>query len=73
MQFTVPQPDFLSERNLPWGLEIEAESFDIPNEKELFLNCYPEFKEWAESNGNRNPKWFEEPNSKYTTPYVDVN
>lgn len=64
--FEVPQPHFLSSRNLPWGLEIEAESFAIPNEKELFLNAFPEFQEWAESGGVKNKKWFESPDDKYT-------
>ncbi len=65
-KFDIPQPDFLTKRNLPWGLEIETESFAIPNEKELFLNAYPEFKEWAESGGVKNKKWYESPDSNYT-------
>lgn len=65
-KFDIPQPNFLTKRNLPWGLEIETESFAIPNERELFLNAYPEFKEWAESGGVKNKKWYESPDSKYT-------
>lgn len=65
-KFNIPQSDFLTTRNLPWGLEIEATDFAIPNEKEFFLNAYPEFKDWAESGGVKNKKWFEAPNSKYT-------
>lgn len=72
-EFTVPQRDFLNDRNLPWGLEIEAKSFAIPNEKELFLNCYPDFQAWAESNGNKNPFWFNNPSLEFTTPYIDKN
>lgn len=71
-EFTIPQLDFLSGNNLPWGLEIEAESFDIPNEKDLFLNCYPKFKEWAESNGKTNQSWFKHPDPNSTTPYLDA-
>ena len=57
--FEVPHKHFLNKNNLPWGLEIEAEKFAIPNEKELFLNAYPQCKEWAESGGVKNKKWFE--------------
>lgn len=64
--FEIPQPQFLTDNNLPWGLEIEASKFAIPNEKELFLNAYPEFKEWAESDGVKNKKWFDKPDSFYT-------
>lgn len=66
VSFDVPHRHFLSSRNLPWGLEIEAKSFAIPNEKELFLNAYPEFQEWAESGGVKNKKWFESPDTNYT-------
>jgi len=65
-EFEVPQSDFLTDRNLPWGLEIEAKSFAIPNEKELFLNAYPEFEEWATSGGTKNKKWFESPDENYS-------
>lgn len=64
--FEVPHPAYLSKNNLPWGLEIEAERFAIPYEKELFLNCYPKFQEWAGSNGIENPRWFDYPDSDYT-------
>jgi len=64
--FEVPTLDFISKNKLPWGLEITAKEFAIPNEKELFLNAYPEFKEWVESNGIQNKRWFESPDPKYT-------
>ena len=64
--FEIPHKHFLNKNNLPWGLEIEAEKFAIPNEKELFLNAYPQFKEWAESGGVKNKKWFENPDLEYT-------
>lgn len=64
--FTTPYPTYLTKNNLPWGLEIETDEFAIPNEKELFLNCYPEFQEWAESGGVKNKKWYESPDPAYT-------
>ncbi|MCG6189676.1 LruC domain-containing protein [Maribellus maritimus] len=64
--FEVPVSDFLTDRNLPWGLEVETDEFAIPNEKELFLNAYPEFEAWAESGGVKNKKWYESPNTAYS-------
>lgn len=65
-KFDLPQPDFLTQRNLPWGLEIESKEFAVPNEREFFLNAYPEFKDWAESGGVKNKRWFESPDPRYT-------
>ncbi len=65
-EFTLPHPAFLTEQNLPWGLEIETDELAIPNEKELFLNAFPEFEEWAKSGGVKNKKWFESPDPQYT-------
>jgi hypothetical protein len=66
-EFETPNLNFISSKNkLPWGLEIEAEKFAIPNEKVLFLKAYPEFKEWVESNGVKNQKWFDKPDPLYT-------
>jgi hypothetical protein len=64
--FETPQWDFLTKKGLPWGLEIEAKEFAIPNEKVLFLDAYPLFKDWAESGGVKNKKWFEKPDPAYT-------
>ena len=64
--FETPHPKYLSPYNLPWGVEIEAKSFAIPNEKALFTKAYPEFADWANSNGTKNKKWFENPDSQYT-------
>lgn len=64
--FNLPHLHFLSKRNLPWGLEIETDKFAIPNEKALFLDAYPEFKEWAESGGVKNKKWYDSPNPEFT-------
>ena len=65
-EFELPHSYFLTDRNLPWGLEIEAKEFAIPNEKELFLNAYPEFEEWAVSGGVKNKRWYESPDPNYT-------
>lgn len=64
--FEIPNTHFLNKNNLPWGLELEAKEFAIPNEKVLFLKAYPLFKDWAESGGNKNKKWFESPDAEYT-------
>ncbi|MEG2611959.1 MAG: LruC domain-containing protein, partial [Alistipes sp.] len=57
---------YSAESNLVWGLNIpkniqhiyEAQNF--PKEKEYgdFLKAYPQFKEWAESGGVKNPDWY---------------
>ncbi len=64
--FTVPQYNYLTEGNLPWGLEIEAEEFAIPIEKALFLDAYPNFASWAESGGTENEDWYLYPDTNYT-------
>ena len=62
--FEIPQRDFLTGNNLPWGLEIEAEKCFIPLERTLFLDAFPEFKDWAESKGSKNSSWFRYPDRK---------
>ncbi len=64
--FTVPRYEYLTERNLPWGLEIEAEELAIPIEKTLFLDAYPFFAAWAESGGEENGDWYLYPDTNYT-------
>jgi len=64
--FKIPNKDFLNKTGFPWGLEIEAEKFAIPNEKELFLKAYPEFQKWVESGGAEARNWFEYPDPIYT-------
>lgn len=59
--FELPQTNYLTVNNLPWGLEIEAEKFYIPKERALFIDVFPEFKVWAESNGEKNKTWFQNP------------
>lgn len=63
--FALPQMDYLTNNNLPWGLEIEAEQFFVPKERALFLEAFPEFKEWAESEGVKNKSWFENPDLEF--------
>ncbi len=65
-KFEIPQKDFMTAGNLPWGMEIETETFYIPGENELFLNVFPDFKEWAESDGVKNKDWYENPNLALT-------
>jgi len=65
-EFKIPRYEYLSDDYLPWGLEIETSSLAIPNEKELFLNAYPEFEAWAESGGTKNKKWYQSPDLKYS-------
>ena len=65
-KFEIPQRDFLTLGNLPWGMEIEAEEFAVPLEKAFFLKAYPEFAEWAESEGTKNKDWYENPDTEYT-------
>jgi len=64
-KFEIPQRDFLTNNNLPWGLEIEAEEFFPPKERALFLLAYPEFQEWAETAGLKNRDWFKNPDLDY--------
>ena len=63
-KFEIPRREYLTENNLPWGLEIESESFFVPVEKTLILDAYPEFRVWAESNGTTNSSWFRNPDKK---------
>lgn len=64
-KFDIPKRDFLTTNNLPWGLEIEAEEFFIPTETTLFLQAFPEFKDWAESAGIKNKDWYKNPDMDY--------
>ncbi len=64
-KFEIPQRDFLTANNLPWGLELEAERFYIPIEKSLFIDAFPEFQGWAESDGAKNSNWFKNPDFKF--------
>ena len=66
-EFELPHKAYLTDTNLPWGLEIEAGEFAIVNEKVLFTDAYPEFKEWINSGGSsKYKKWYENPDPKLT-------
>ena len=64
-KFELPQRDYLTLNNLPWGLVIEADKMYITKERFTFLKSFPEFKPWIESNGNKYKKWFEKPDKEY--------
>lgn len=68
-EFDIPSRAFLTQNNLCWGMELETNDLAIPKENECFLDCFPEFQEWAESGGTKNKKWYEEPNSKFVEKY----
>jgi len=64
-KFTIPVDHFLTKKGFPWGLEITAKDFAIPNEKKFFLDAYPEFQKWVESGGEAAQNWYENPNLDY--------
>ena len=51
---------YKTKNNLPWGLLI-LESFKHPVEQVPLNEAYPQFIEWAESNGSSNASWFRNP------------
>ncbi len=59
---SVPGNDryYKTKNNLPWGLLI-LEPFDHTIEQIPLNEAYPEFIEWAESQGNVNSGWFRNP------------
>ncbi len=63
--FPVPSAFYKSGTNLPWGLEVVAPEFWIPNEKTEILLAYPQFRAWAESGGTVNPAWYNNPDGNY--------
>ena len=66
-KFEIPNKDFLNTKGFPWGLEITAEKFAVVKEKKFFLDAYPVFQKWVESEGSDEYKnWFEYPNPDYT-------
>lgn len=48
---------YMTKNNLPWALHI-PEEFEYPLEKISVLSAYPNFGNWAESNGLNNPHWY---------------
>ncbi len=65
-EFTVPSSEYLTEDNLPWGMEIETDVIAVPNEKVSLLDAFPLFEEWATSGGTKNKKWYESPDGNNT-------
>ncbi len=65
-QFTSPANFYKTSNNLPWGLEISATEFRVPNEKIEILNAYPQFQAWAESGGSVNVDWYNYPDVSKT-------
>ena len=63
--FTNPSGFYKTSANLPWGLEVVAPEFWVPNEKTEILVAYPQFREWAESGGTVNPTWYNNPDKNY--------
>jgi len=61
-KFKIPQRDYLTYNNLPWGIVLESEEFFIPLETEVFIDVFPEFQEWAESEGKNKKEWHKNPN-----------
>jgi len=61
MNFPNPSGFYKTSTNLPWGIEIVAPEFWIPNEKTEILLAYPQFRAWAESGGTVNKSWYNFP------------
>jgi len=59
--FDNPSDFYKTNTNLPWGLEIIASEFRVPNERTEITVAYPEFREWAESGGIVNQGWYNNP------------
>ncbi len=59
--FDNPSDFYKTSTNLPWGLEIIASEFWIPNERTEIIVAYPEFRAWAESGGTVNQDWYNNP------------
>lgn len=65
-EFTLPQTEYLTEENLPWGFEIETEDLAITLEKSSFLDAFPFFAIWAQSGGTEETDWFNNPDAEFT-------
>ena len=65
-QFTNPANFYKTINNLPWGLELIATEFRVPNEKIEIINAYPQFQAWAESGGSLNVDWYKYPDVSKT-------
>ncbi len=59
--FSTNENFYRTHNNLPWGIEIIAEEFYIPNEGTDMTVAYPQFRGWAESGGSENQDWYRHP------------
>ena len=60
---------YRTENNHPWAVEFITNDFKVAKEKTDILLAYPQFKDWAESGGNVNQTWYNNPdNSHVYTP-----
>ena len=59
--FSTNETFYKTANNLPWGIEIIAEEFYIPNEGTDMTVAYPQFRTWAESGGSENQDWYKHP------------
>jgi len=64
--FLVPldPPYFVTNQLHPWGIEIEWDgNLQVAFEKVNVMDAFPEFKVWAESGGQSNQQWYQNPSS----------
>lgn len=53
---------YRSKENYPWGIEfITTKSFKACKEKISIVKQYPTFKDWAETGGNSQSDWYDNP------------
>ena len=51
--------NFKTKNNLPWGMEIiTEENFMVPIENTQIIFAYPQFSDWATSDGAQNKTWY---------------
>lgn len=49
---------YVTKDNLPWAMEIPLTSFKYPLERQSISFAYPSIKNWAESGGSGDLKWY---------------
>ena len=67
MPFAFPQNFHFSSDNMPWGIFIQTpypQLLPVTNEKTNIEDAFPEFRAWADSFGEINQFWFENPNEE---------
>ncbi|MCF8234971.1 MAG: LruC domain-containing protein [Bacteroidales bacterium] len=56
------------------AIEFIAPDFKVVKEKTDILLAYPQFNDWAESRGNVNQNWYDNPDNSHTyTPSWQYN